>query len=306
MNHPSVMDMIQHMETFVRIADSGSISKAARSMRLSVAMTSRHLSALEEHLGVQLVRRTTRQLALTEQGIEFLRRSRALVTGVQEARDAVRAGGTAAGLLVISLPVSFGLAQVGPMFPALLEKYPLLKLDLRFEDRFVDLLTDGVDIAIRAGARPPDSPYIMARKLGTFERVLCASTEFIAKHGVIRSIDGLQKIPCVLQGPAPTMWSFETKDGPQVIELCGRLRVNNVFSIREAVIAGLGVARLPRWIVDEDLKRKRLLRVLPEAVMPQIEIFAMYHSGAKGSGAIRATLDYLQQELPRRTQMTKA
>lgn len=299
------MDMIQHMETFIRIVDAGSISKAARSMRLSVAMTSRHLSTLEEHLGVQLLRRTTRQLSLTEAGTDFLRRSRALVAGVQEARDAVRPGAGASGLLVISLPVSFGLAQVGPLFPELLERHPQLKLDLRFEDRFVDLLADGIDIAIRAGVRPPDSPYIMARKLAIVDRVLCASSGFVAKHGPLRSLDGLQKVPCVLQGPAPSLWTFETKEGPKAIEPCGRLRVNNVFSIREAVLAGLGVARLPLWIVAEDLQRKRLVQVLPDAVLPKIEVFAMYHSGAKGSPSIRATLDFLQEQLPRRTKMRK-
>jgi DNA-binding transcriptional LysR family regulator len=297
------MDLLQHMATFVRIADAGSISKAARSLRLSVAMASRHLRGLEEHLGVELVRRTTRHLSLTEAGTEFLVRSRALLAGVDEARDALQPGKGAAGLLIVSLPVSFGLAQVGPLFPALLEKHPRLKLDLRFEDRFVDLLTDGVDIAVRAGVRPPDSPFVVARKLAVVERVLCASPAFLKKHAALRSIDALGRLPCVLQGPPPTLWTFETEDGPKAIEVFGRVRTNNVFSIREAALAGAGLARLPLWIVDEDLKRRRLLRVLPELSMPLIEVFGMFHKGSRGSAAIRATLDFLQEELPRRTQM---
>jgi DNA-binding transcriptional LysR family regulator len=297
------VDLLQHMGTFVRIADAGSISKAARSMRLSVAMASRHLRALEEHLGVELVRRTTRHLSLTEAGTEFLARARALLAGLDEARDAVRPGKGAAGLLVVSLPVSFGLAQVGPLFPALLDKHPRLKLDLRFEDRFVDLLTDGVDIAIRAGARPPDSPFVVARKLATVDRLLCASPAFLAKYGAVRSIDALGRLPCVLQGPAPTHWTFESEDGPKVVEVCGRVRTNNVFSIREAVLAGSGIARLPLWIVDDDLKRRRLVQVLPHLTMPVIDIFGMFHTGSRGSTAIRATLDFLQEQLPRRTKM---
>jgi len=297
------VDLLQHLGTFVRIADAGSISKAARSMRLSVAMASRHLRALEDDLGVELVRRTTRHLSLTEAGTDFLARSRALLASAEEARDAVRAGKGIGGLLVVSLPVSFGLAQVGPLFPALLDKHPRLKLDLRFEDRFVDLLTDGVDIAIRGGVRPPDSPFVVARKLATVDRLLCASPAFLAKHGAVRSIDALGRLPCVLQGPAPTHWAFETEAGPQVVEVCGRVRTNNVFSIREAVLAGSGIARLPLWVVDGDLKRRRLVRVLPQANMPVIEIFGMFHTGSKGSAAIRATLDFLQEELPRRTKM---
>jgi len=123
------MDLLQHMATFVRIADSASISRAARSLGLSVAMASRHLRALEEHLGVELMRRTTRQLALTEAGSEFLVRSRAVLAGVDEAREVVRPGRGAAGLLVMSLPVSFGLAQLAPLLPAFLEKHPRLELD---------------------------------------------------------------------------------------------------------------------------------------------------------------------------------
>src|SRR5262245_9850656 len=113
---PACVDLLQHMATFVRIVDSGSISKAARSMRLSVAMTSRHLRALEEQLGVELVRRTTRHLALTEAGSEYLARARSLLAAVQEASEAVRPGVGPSGLLVVSLPVSFGLAQVAPLF----------------------------------------------------------------------------------------------------------------------------------------------------------------------------------------------
>ncbi len=289
------------MTTFVRIADAGSISKAATSLQLSVAMASRHLRALEEDLGVELIRRTTRALALTEAGAEFLLRSRALLAGVSDARDAVRPGRGAVGMVSISLPVSFGLAQIGPLFPALLAAHPRLKLDLRFEDRVIDLLADGVDLAIRAGMSPPDSPFVIARKLATVERLLCASPAFIAKHGRITSVDALARLPCLVQGPAPTRWSFDTSDGPASVEVEGRVRTSNVIALREAVLAGLGVARLPGWIVDDDLRKKRLVRVLATATMPIVEIYGMFHAGSKGSAAIRAVLDFLQDELPRRT-----
>jgi DNA-binding transcriptional LysR family regulator len=294
------------MTTFVRIADAGSITKAARSLRLSVPMASRQLRALETDLGVELIRRTTRALALTEAGAEFLVRSRALLAGVSEARDVVRPGRGVAGVVSVSLPVSFGLAQVGPLFPALLEAHPRLKLDLRFEDRLIDLLGDGVDLAIRAGTPPPDSPFVIARKLATVDRVLCASPAFLARHGRIASIEALARVPCLLQGPPPTRWSFDTPHGPASVEVDGRVRTTNVIALREAALAGLGVARLPTWIVDEDLRKKRVVRVLENAAMPIIEIYGMFHAASKGSTAIRAVLDYLHAELPRRTKMARA
>lgn len=300
------MDLLQHMATFVRIADSASISRAARSLGLSVAMASRHLRGLEEYLGVELMRRTTRQLALTEAGSEFLVRSRALLAGVEEAREVVRPGRGAAGLLVMSLPVSFGLGQLAPIFLALLEKHPRLEFDLRFEDRFVDLLADGVDLAIRAGIQPPNSPFLVARKIALVERVLCAAPKLLPKLGRMTGIEALASLPCIVQGTMPARWSFDSDDGPKVISVRGRVRSNNVLAIREAAIAGLGVARMPLWIIDEDLRAKRLVRVLPEARMPKIEVLGMYHRGSKGSAAIRATLDFLQAELPLRAKMEKA
>lgn len=304
------MDLLQHMETFVRIADAGSISKASRSLRLSVAMTSRHLRALEEDLGVELIRRTTRKLALTEAGTEFLLRSRSVLASAREAREVVRPGRGVAGRLVMSLPVSFGLSQVGPIFPALLEKHPRLELDLRFEDRFVDLVGDGVDLAIRAGIQPPDSPNIVSRKVAVIDRVMCASPAFLAKHRVT-SLASLARVPCVVQGNT-TQWNFEPIESTKGsagdaqlnrVEVQGRFRTNSILALREAILGGVGVGRLPLWIADEDLKKKRLIAVIPERKLQAIEVFGIFHRGSRGSNAIHAALEFLQDELPKRTKM---
>jgi DNA-binding transcriptional LysR family regulator len=302
----AAIDLLQHMETFVRIADAGSISKAAKGLRLSVAMTSRHLRALEDDLGVELIRRTTRRLALTEAGSEFLVRSRAVLASANEAREVVRPGRGAAGRLVMSLPVSFGLAHVGPIFPALLEEHPRLELDLRFEDRFVDLLGDGVDLAIRAGAPPPDSPNVIARKLAIIDRVVCASPAFLAKHR-ITSVESLARVPCVVQGNT-TQWTFEPEPtkAARVVSVDGRLRTNSITALREAILGSVGVGRLPLWIAHDDLSKRRLVRVLPELVLRPLDVFGMFHLGSRGSAAIHAVLDFLARELPRRTKMRRA
>lgn len=285
------------MTTFVRIADAGSISSAARSLGLSVAMASRHLRWLEEELGAPLMRRTTRRIDLTEAGEEFLARARSLLAGLDEAKEVVRPGRGAAGRVIISMPVAFGLGRIAPLVPALLEKHPRLRLDLRFDDRLVDLLGDGIDIAIRASTRPPDSAFIVARRLATFERVVCASPRFLAKHGPIASVAGLAEVPCLVHGPTEALWSFATPSGPQSVVVDGRMRSNNLLALRDAVVAGAGVAWFPLWLAEDDLRHHRLVRVLEGAAMSSAEIFGLFHAQTRGAGAIRAVLDYFAAEL---------
>ena len=294
------MDLLQHMTTFVRIAEAGSITKGARSLRLSVAMASRHLRALEDELGVELMRRTTHHLALTEAGAEFLARSRAVLASAEEAKDAVRPGGSAVGLVVVSLPVSFGLTLIEPLFHDLLRDHPRLRLDLRFDDRAVDLLGDGVDLAIRAGLAVPDSPFLLARRLATIRRVLCASPAFLARHEPIASTADLSRVPCVVQGAAPTRWQFAPGQDVDAIVVDGRFRTNNVIALRNAVLAHEGVGRLPLWIVRDDLRAKRLQRVLPAMELANVEVHGVVHRGGAASGAVRAVLEHLQAELPGR------
>jgi DNA-binding transcriptional LysR family regulator len=303
MTEPCGVDLFQHMATFVRIADSGSISKAARSLRLSVAMTSRHLRALEEHLGVELMRRTTRSLALTEAGTEFLFRSRSLLAGVDEACDVVRPGCGATGLVVLSLPVSFGLAKVSSLFYALIAEHSRLKFDMRFEDRIVDLLGDGIDLAIRAGVSPPDSPFVVARRLAAVRRVVCASPTFLARHARVNAIPALARLPCIVQGEAPTTWHFDAPDGSRPVVVNGRIRTNNILAAREAALAGAGIARLPLWIIYEDLRKKQLVRILEGIELPLVEIFGLFHRGSRRSSTLRIILDSLALELPRRLEI---
>ncbi len=288
------------MTTFVRIAEAGSISRGARSLSLSVAMASRHLRALEDELGVELMRRTTHHLALTEAGAEFLARSRAVLASAEEAKDAVRPGDRAVGLVVVSLPVSFGLALIEPLFHSLLRDHPRLRLDLRFDDRAVDLLSEGVDLALRAGVAVPDSPFLVARRLASIPRVLCASPAFLARHEPIASTADLSRVPCVVQGAAPTRWQFVTREGVDAIVVDGRFRTNNVIALRNAVLEHEGVGRLPLWIVRDDLRAKRLARVLPGMELPSVPVHGVVHRGATTKVAVRAVLEHLQVELPAR------
>jgi DNA-binding transcriptional LysR family regulator len=292
--------MLDKMATFVRIADTGSISRAARSLGLSVGMASRHLASLEDDLGAQLVRRTTRRIDLTEAGQEFLARARVLLAGLEEAKEVVRPGRGVAGKVVLSVPGCLGVGQVVPLVARFLEKHPRLRVDLRFEDRVVDLLADGIDIAIRADVKVPDSSFVVAKKLVTYDRLLCASPALLAREGKVGSVAGLARVPCIVQGSPPeTTWAFKTSTGGQSVVVDGRVRTDNILAAKALVVAGAGVGWLPKWVAAAELAQHRLDRVLPDAELSPMIIFALTHRQRRGGGAIREVLDYLALELPR-------
>lgn len=289
--------MLRQLTTFVRIADLGSISRAARSLHLSVPMASRHLAWLEKELGASLVRRTTRQLDLTDAGRELLDRARVVLSGLEEARQSVRPGPGAMGRLVLAVQPALGLAHIVPHVPAVLAQHPRLQLDLRLEARMVDLLADGVDVAIRAGVAPPDSTSVIARRLGAYELVVCASPSFIEAHGRVESAAELARVPFVVLDTSPRVWEWETANGRESVVPAGRVHTNDFFALRELVLAGLGVGCLPSWLAQEDLRRGRLVRLLTRATSPSVDVVAYYHGNSRGSGPIRALLDFLEPRL---------
>lgn len=287
------------MTTFVCIVDAGNISRAARSLGLSVAMASRHLRWLEQELGTPLLRRTTRRIDLTEAGLEFASRARAILASVEEAKTMIRPGPGVAGRVVLSVPPTLGLRRIAPLLPKLMKQHPRLRVEMRFEDRAVDLIRDGVDIAVRAGRVPPDSPFIVARKIASFERVLCASPKFLAAHGPIDTVAKLAKVPCIVHGAPPTVWDFQTPNGPESVLIDDEvLRTNHLLMVREAVIAGAGVAWLPSWLVKPDIVARRVKPVLVGMKMAPLDVHTLFHTRARGATAMRAVLQYLATELP--------
>jgi DNA-binding transcriptional LysR family regulator len=288
--------MFEQMKTFVRIAETGSITRAARSLNLSLPMASRHLRWLEQELGTALVHRTTRQLHLTGAGQEFATRARALLDELDQAKQALRPGPSLAGRVVVAAPNALGTYQLSPIMPSLAARHPRLRVELRLDDRAVDIVTEGVDLAIRA-APPPDRASLVARELATYGRVVCAAPSFLARHGAIDSLEALAAAPCVLHGCGPTVWNFETPEGQRSITVDGPLCTNNVVIIRDAVRAGVGVAWLPIYVIDEELKDGRLVRLLPEANLPPIRVFGIMPKQARQTVTVRAVLDILGEAL---------
>ena len=303
--------MFDQMKTFVCIAEMGSITRAARSLGLSLPMASRHLRWLEQELGTALVHRTTRQLHLTDAGQEFATRARALLLGLDDAKQALRPGPSLVGRVVVTAPNALGTYQLSPIMPSLAAKLPDLCVELRLEDRPVDLVKEGVDLAIRAGA-PPDRASLVARELVTYDRVVCAAPSFLARHGTIDSLAALSAAPCLLHarhgvvdspvapaaspcvnGSGPAAWDFETPDGRKSITVDGPLRTNSVVIIRDAVLAGVGVAWLPDYVISDQLHDGRLVRLLPDAKLPPIRVYGIMLKQARQSAAVRAVLDIL-------------
>src|SRR5258706_1011370 len=278
------------MKTFVRIAESGSITRAARSLGPSLPMASRHLRWLEEELGTALVHRTTRQLHLTHAGQEFATRARALLLGLEDAKQALQPGPSLAGRVVVTAPNALGTYQLSSIIPTLATKHPRLRLELRLEDRAVDLVKEGVDLAIRAAA-PPDRASLVAKQLATYNRVVCATPSFLKRHGAIDSLSALAAAPCIVHGCGPAVWAFETPEGPKSITVDGPLCTNNVVIIRDAILASVGVAWLPNYVIGEELSDGRLIQLLPEARLPPIRVYGIMPKQARRSTMVRAVLD---------------
>lgn len=290
------VDFLRHAATFVRIAEAGSLSNAARTLSLSVAMVSRQLSALERELGVELVRRNTRRLQITEHGEAFLRQARRLLDAESDARNAVDIGAVQ-GRLLMSVPSSFAQPEMGGMISAIVREHPRIELDVRYEDRVVDLLAEGVDLAVRAGVSLPDSPFLGARRIGKIDRVLVASPRLIARHGRIKTLRDLSSAPCLTQGHT-VAWTFEESGAPVVVEIRSAMRTNSIIALKQLAIEGLGVARLPVWLAQPALESKALVRIVPSASLPSAELYAVFLQAARRSNVVRAALDVIVRRMP--------
>lgn len=284
--------MFEQMTTFVRIAETGNITRAARSLGLSLPMASRHLRWLEKELGIPLVHRTTRQLHLTDAGQEFAMRARALLVDLDDAKEALRPGPSLVGRVVVAAPNALGAYQLSSIMPSFAAKHPGLRVELRLEDRAVDLVKEGLDLAIRAAA-PPDQASLVARELATYKRVVCAAPSFLARHGAIDSIATLSAAPCVLHGCGPAVWNFDTPEGQKSVTVNGPLCTNSVVIIRDAILAGVGVAWLPDYVIGDELRDGRLVRLLPDAKLPPIRVFGIMPKQARQTATVRAVLDIL-------------
>lgn len=285
------MDLLDKMTTYVRVVEAGSFSAAAKQLRLSAAAVSRQIATLEEELGADLIRRSTRRMTITASGREYHERCLRVLREVEEAQ-AVGRGEKLEGLLKVSAPVPLGQARVVPQIAALMARYPALRIELTLEDRRIDLALEGVDVAIRAGGAPPGSADLVAHRLWEFRRVLVATPEYLSRKGEPRTLAALGRHP----GLTYVVGSWTVRDGARE----GRIKMDPVFStnaisaIHELALAGAGIAVLPDWLVAEDLKRKRLRQVLASWQAEPVLVHALHRTLQRGEPRVRALVEHLR------------
>jgi DNA-binding transcriptional LysR family regulator len=294
-NKTAAMVTFEGMRVFVKVAEAGSLSGAARLLGLTPSAISRQISALEDQLGAQLFNRTTRKIALTDVGRGYLERCRRILADVEEATEAVTSlNATPRGPLRVNMPAVFGRLHIAPALGAFMRQYPDITLDVEMTDQFIDPLAEAVDVLVRI-AELKDSSLI-ARKLANSQRVIVGSPAYWAERGVPKEPRDLTRHDCLLYSylAAGEHWRLTGADGvEQAIHVTGRMRVNNVSTIRCAALDGLGVAMLPTWFVGEDLRAGRLQAVLGDYDAPAPPIYAMYPPSRHLSPKVRAFVDFL-------------
>lgn len=279
--------------TFVAVAEAGSISEAARRLRLSKSVVSERLSELETSLGTSLLHRTTRKMSLTEDGVAFRERAARIVRDVEDAAaELTSRRGTLAGPLRLSAPVTFGRMHLGPALYPFLAQHPRLELTLDLDDRRVDAAADGYDAVVRHG--PIVDSRLMVWRLAPSRRVLVASPAYLARHGAPTSIADLEEHRGIFytnRGIAD--WRFPGPDGAAIVRAQVGLRVNNGDVMRDAAVAGLGLALLPLFVAGAAIRAGALCVVEVGAQAESEFIFMAHAEGRRPSAKLRALAEHL-------------
>jgi DNA-binding transcriptional LysR family regulator len=293
------MDRFADMQMFVRIVETGSISAAAARLDVAKSAVSRRLAELESRLGAQLLHRTTRRLNLTDSGRAFFERAQTILADLGEAEAAVsQAHAALKGRLRVALPLSFGLLHLAPLIEEFMALHPDVEFDLDFNDRQIDLMQEGFDLAIRI-ANLPDSSLI-ARRLAPVRHVLSASPAYLAQRGTPSTPQDLQHHVCLAYSnlPNPGVWHYRTQDGVAgSVQVPVKLKANNGDFLCQAALAGHGLILHPTFYLRDALHRGALVAVLTDIAWPELNAYAVYPPTRHLSSRVRALVDFLVQAL---------
>lgn len=296
------MDRFQEMRVFAAVVDAGSFVGAADALGISKAAASRHVADLEARLGVRLLHRTTRRLSLTTEGDLFFARCKDVLQAVGEAEAEIsERSGEAVGSLKISAPVSYGVLKLAPLWGGFMAAHPRIALDITLGDRLVDLVDEGFDMAVRVGRLASSS--LVSRQLASTRLVLCASRQYLRKHGKPRAPEDLEK-HAVLSYSLMAMgdsWQFTGPDGPVVVKVQSRLSTNSGDTCRAVALEHQGVILQPSFLVADDLRSGRLVELLPGYRSVELGIHAVYPSRKHLLPKVRLMVEYLARELGRKT-----
>lgn len=289
------MDQIGQMAAFVKVVETGSFVKAASLLRLSTTMVSKHVRALEEKLGTQLLHRTTRKISLTEAGTEAYERCTEILMAIEDLENSAgQSHSVARGVLRVSAPIVFGSSRIVAMLPELATLYPDLTIDLTLIDRPVDLMEEGLDVAIVIGELAPSGHK--TRLLTSAKTVVCAAPDYLARRGMPRDPDDLAGHNCFIHTGwlAYDGWRFFGPGAtPREVKVSGNFRVNGFLAQRIAALDGHGLAVLPYFFVEKDLESGALVRVLADHEGARVPIRLVYPAGRRLPHKTRVFIDAL-------------
>jgi DNA-binding transcriptional LysR family regulator len=290
-------DRLQELTVFVRAAESGSFSRAARELGLSQPSVSRIIGELETRLGATLLLRTTRRITVTDAGATFLERSREILAEIEDAEDAARGIDSLRGTIRLAIPVVYGTREVIPRLAKFLALHPLLHVELSVADHRQDLVAEGADIAIRTGDL--DDSAFGARRLQTLQMMLVATPSYLAARGVPKTPADLASHDCI-SGPGNfgrDNWSF-TRNGTETsVNVRGRIHTNSGPGVFASAMAGMGIAMASTVMAGPEVKAGTLVALLRSYKLPTVDVHAVFPGGPRPSTKVRALVDFLAQEL---------
>ena len=288
------MDKFQEMQAFVAVVDAGSFVRAANALDISKTAVSRLVGDLEVRLGTRLLHRTTRKLSLTPEGEVFHERCRQVLDEVAEAEAELTArSGEAVGRLRINVPVTFGLLHLAPLWPAFMAMHPKVELDITLADRLVDLVDEGYDLAVRIARLQPSS--LVSRQLSSTRLVLCASPEYLRRHGTPVHPAELTRHAVIAYTLLSTgdCWEFEGPQGPVRVTIAPLMRTNSGDTCCAAALQHRGLVLQPTFLVGPHLASGALVEVLPEYRSIELGVFAVYPSRKHLTPKVRVLIDFL-------------
>ena len=293
------MDRLQAMHLFVRVAELSSFSAVAQQMGLARSAVTRQITALEQHLGIKLMVRSTRRLMLTSAGAAYLEKCRVILnlveaaeTGVAEERQTPR------GMIRISLPLTYGLMRVAPILLDFARRYPEVQLDMDYTDRRVNLIEEAIDLSVRITSRLGATE--IARRIGSSQMQAVASPAYLAEHGTPRHPTELIHHECLsytTTAESKQTWSFEVDGVLTAYPIRARIHSNNGEALNDAVERGLGIALQPDFIIERSLQLGKVVTILNEFPLPELGIYAMLPSNRQVPHRVRVLMEFLADQL---------
>jgi DNA-binding transcriptional LysR family regulator len=290
--------LLEHLKVFVAIAEAGSLTAASIATGIGQATISRQLAALEKHLGCRLLHRSTRAIALTEQGDIYLRHAQRMLEFNEEAESAVQDGAARLrGKLRVACSNGFGRKLLIPSLAEWQAQHPQIHVDLILADGLTQVIEDQVDVAFRIA--PLQQSTLVARAIGTSKRIVVATSQYIRRYGSVSAPAQLQDHECIVFTGAerPGEWTFDGPEGKVTVRVQGRLTLSTVDALQDAVLAGLGIAIMPAWFWSRERLDGKVVQLLPDYSLPEQTIHAISSARQKSNGKVRRFVDHVERVL---------